>query len=129
MNYCSDIKCQRITSCDYPCEKYTDHIINLSLNNNDKKEIVIMDYDIKDVLIYDVSDPSYLEIVNGLRMPSDAINFRLLLEYMSEKNEEFCKEEGLCETCRSELVEVKESRGEHFGRECYERIVVCPKCG
>ena len=88
-----------------------------------------MDYDIKDVLIYDVSDPSYLEIVNGLRMPSDAINFRLLLEYMSEKNEEFCREEGLCEDCRSELVEVKESRGEHFGRECYERIVVCPKCG
>ena len=44
----------------------------------------------------------------------DAINFKLLLEYMSEENREYAKENGLCEICHSELKLVQD-RGEVWG--------------
>ena len=132
MNYCKNIKCQRISSCDYPCEPYTDYIINLSLkkgNIENKKENEIMDYNIENFMEFSVGDPEYLQICNGLISPIQAIDFNKFLQYMIEKNEEFAKDYGLCETCHCELEEIKESRGEHFGRESFERIMICTRCG
>ena len=150
--------CSRENMCDYPCEDAYNEFKTLNSKNSLSSRISqaynqpvarvseddtydktthscccegndINNYNIEDVLIYDVSDPSYLQIINGLRTPSDAINFRLLLEYMTEQNEEYTKENNLCLTCHSELEERKESRGEHFGTPSYERILICPRCG
>jgi len=132
MNYCENIKCQRISSCDYPCEPYTDYIINLSLkkgNIENKKENEIMDYNIEEFMEFSVGDPEYLQICNELISPIQVIDFKKLRQYMIEKNEEYSKDYGLCETCHSELQEIKESRGEHFGRESFERIMICTRCG
>ena len=132
MNYCENIKCNRISLCDYPCEPYTDYIINLSLkkgNTENKKENEIMDYNIEEFMEFSVGDPEYLQICNELISPIQAIDFSKLRQYMIEKNEEYCKDYGLCETCHSELQEIKESRGEHFGRESFERIMICTRCG
>ena len=151
-------KCDRESLCTYPCEdaynefktqnpqnqgnllcneKYNQPVARVSEDYIYDKSTLscgcegndINNYNIEDVLIYDVSDPSYLQIINRLRTPSDAINFRLLLEYMTEQNEEYTKENNLCITCHSELEAHNESRGEHFGTPSYERILICPRCG
>jgi len=141
MSYYSDIicgQCPRVDICEFPCNEYTDYMYNQSLKNN----INANDYestqnpsisklpfecdDIENFLEFSVGDPQYLQICNGLISPTQAIDFSKLLEYMVEKNEEFAKDYGLCATCHSELVEVNESRGEHFGNESYERILICP---
>jgi len=132
MNYCENIKCNRILSCDYPCEPYTDYIINLSLkkgNIENKKENEIMCDDIENFMEFSVGDTEYLQICNGLISPIQIIDFSKLRQYMIEKNEEYSKDYKLCETCHGELEEIKESRGEHFGRESFERIMICTRCG
>jgi len=111
MNYCNDIKCQRISSCDYPCEPYTDYIINLSLkkgNIENKKENEIMDYNIEEFMEFSIGDPEYLQICNGLISPTQAIDFQKLRQYMIEKNEEYCKDYGLCEICHSPFIDEKQ---------------------
>jgi len=66
MNYCEKIKCQRISSCDYPCEPYTDYIINLSLKKNTpvQNKLLPTCNDITDFLEYDVSNDTWLKIIN-----------------------------------------------------------------
>lgn len=87
------------------------------------------DTNIEDILEFEVDQAEYLQIVNGLRTPSQAIDFKKLLDYMSEQNYNHCDNNNLCKTCHSELQEVKESRGEHFGTDSYERMIICPRCG
>jgi len=144
MTYYSDIICNlcpRIESCEFPCNKYTDYMHNQSLKNNNISEryedihsesITKISYecdDIENFMEFSVGDPEYLQICNGLISPIQAIDFSKLRQYMIEKNEEYSKDYGLCETCHSELQEIKESRGEHFGRESFERIMICTRCG
>jgi len=132
LNYCEKIKCQRISSCDYPCEPYTDYIINLSLNKGNienKKENESMDNNIEEFMEFSVGDPEYLQICNNLISPTQIIDFQKLRQYMIEKNEEYAKEYGLCEICHGELEERKESRSEYFGTESYERMIICNRCG
>ena len=111
MNYCENIKCNRINLCDYPCEPYTDYIINLSLNKGNienKKENEIMDYNIEEFMEFSVGDPEYLQICNGLISPIQIIDFQKLRQYMIEKNEEYCKDYGLCEICHSPFIDEKQ---------------------
>jgi len=129
-------KCDRESSCMYPCEDAYNEF-KMQNPNNQKNSLCNETYnppvarvseddtydkttlscgceDINSILEYDVSDPEYLQIVNGLRTPSDSINFKLLLEYMSEENREYAKENSLCEICHSELKLVQD-RGEVWG--------------
>lgn len=147
ISICRD--CSRESCCSYPCEayanqlleyeKYNQPIIKFSKGNNSYKSTILSEnegdscnmnkIDIEDILTCSIDSPEFLQCCNGLRMISTIIDWKSLLSIMVEKNEEFCESEGLCEICRSELEEKEESRGEHFGTECCERIVVCPKCG
>ena len=129
MNYCENIKCNRISLCDYPCEPYTDYIINLSLkkgNTENKKENEIMDYNIEEFMEFSVGDPEYLQICNGLISPTQAIDFSKLRQYMIEKNEEYCKDYGLCEICHSPFIDEKQVE-EYWG---YRMVIglnrICP---
>jgi len=129
MNYCENINCNRINSCDYPCEPYTDYIINLSLNKGNtenKKEIETMDDNIEEFMEFSVGDPEYLQICNELISPIQAIDFNKLRQYMIEKNEEYCKDYGLCEICHSPFIDEKQVE-EYWG---YRMVIglnrVCP---
>lgn len=82
--------------------------------------------DIDDILEYTVEDPEWLQICNGLRMPNGIIDWRALLDYMVERNLKYCDDLRLCNVCRRNLVLVKESRGEHFGVDCFETVWHCP---
>jgi len=85
--------------------------------------------DLEDILNFPIESPEFLQCCNGLRMTSDIIDFKSLLSIMSDKNEEYCELEGLCEVCRSELEQRDENRNEHFGTPVIEKILICPKCG
>jgi len=103
MNYCENIKCQRISLCDYPCEPYTDYIINLSFNKN-KKEIKIMDdTNIEDFLEYNVSDITWLRVINHQIPYTELINKTGFLNFLISENDKYCEENGLCTICRNPL--------------------------
>jgi len=85
--------------------------------------------DIEDIMLCSIESAVFLQAVNGLIDPCNIINKDSLKTTLIEINKEYCESEGLCEICRSELKEVNESRGEHFGRESFERIMVCTRCG
>lgn len=82
--------------------------------------------DINSILEYEVDDPEYLQIINGTREIKDIINFNLLFEYMKEQNEEYCKKEGLCETCHTPLKEYEEYEEICGSRQISERYWSCP---
>jgi len=128
MNYCENIKCNRISSCDYPCEPYTDYIINLSLkkgNIENKKENEIMDYNIEDILEYDVEDISWLMVLNGKIPFTELIDKTAFLEYLENKNNKYCSDNGLCNVCRNPLKEF-ESYEDVFGSsQLIEREYIC----
>jgi len=84
------------------------------------------DINIDDILEFNVSDPEYLQIVNGLRMPNGIIDWNSLLEYMSEENREYSKKHDLCEVCHSNLVDEKQME-EYCGSKMVIGVnVVCP---
>jgi|GEM_PF-3291939 len=84
------------------------------------------DFDIEDLFEYDVSDPLWLRVCNSQIPYTELINKNALLLYLQERNQKYCDEQCLCEVCRSPLVEIEESRGEHFGTNCGEVMWHCP---
>lgn len=70
--------------------------------------------DIDSILEFEPDQPEYLQICNGLRKPSDNVNWKLLLEYMTEQNRIYSAKNGLCEVCHSPLKLVQD-RGEVWG--------------
>lgn len=85
--------------------------------------------DFEDILIFPIDSPEFLQCANGLRMPSSIVNWKALLDIVDEFNQQYCEDNNLCTTCRSELEEVYESRGEHFGTPSREKVKYCPRCG
>jgi len=85
--------------------------------------------DIEDILTYSIESAEFLQAVNGLINPCNIINKESLRLAFVEINEEYCEQNDLCKTCRNELEEVNEHRGEHFGSPVNEKIIVCPRCG
>jgi len=81
--------------------------------------------DLEDVLNFTLESAEFLQAVNGLINPCNIINKESLRLAFSEINEEYCEQNDLCKTCRNELEEVNEHRGEHFGMESHERVLVC----
>jgi len=131
MNYDCEIcnKCERWRECDFPCTEYSDYKLEQDLAEKNKeieldvdkyrgknviKESVVMFDDINFIMDYDVSDPTYLSVVNGLIDPLKVIDSDALIEYMSECNRKYCENEGLCEVCHSELEE-KDQIEEYWG--------------
>lgn len=57
---------------------------------------------------YDVENPEFLEILNGDRPIFDMICWESLRLIMEEMNKKFCAERGICEKCRSEMLEYKD---------------------
>jgi len=128
-------KCDRKSNCEYPCEQYTDYILNKALINMDdtenKKENNSMDdtnIDIEDILTYSIESAEFLQAVNGLINPKNVISENLLLMVLTNINEEYCKENNLCEICRCEFEDY-DDHSEHFGTPVSERISGCPRCG
>jgi hypothetical protein len=66
------------------------------------------DNNIDNFLEYSVENDEWLQIINGLRRPSDIICWNSLLQFMTEQNKKFCAKHCLCESCRSELNEYTE---------------------
>lgn len=180
-------ECERYSSCDHPCQEYSDYKLNQYLtqqaeniqrtidrldgksyeteNNKrnihtisvdhltlEKKEELmklieqysgrledVSDMDFSNVTVeyddrigiddlfdeYDVSDPMWLNVCNGKVSYHELINKSALLSYLQMKNDEYCEQNGLCNVCRNPLVEVKEDRGEHFGTDCKEKVLIC----
>lgn len=81
--------------------------------------------DIDSILEFEVDQPEYLQIVNGLRKPSDNVNWKLLLEYMTEQNRIYSAKNGLCEVCHSPLVEKTEYEEICGSRQVSERYWHC----
>jgi len=113
INYNNEIcdKCTRISSCTHPCSSYQDYMFIHNLEKAYKEENV-NDYkckdEIEDILEWSVDQPEYLQIVNGLRKPSDIISWKDLLYIMTEKNIKYCSDNDLCEVCHSPLVDEKQ---------------------
>jgi len=151
-------KCKRDNYCIYPCEDlynelkilnsinsqsynqpvarvlgddiYDKSELSLDGSNNDKNKIYNENYvDIEDILNFPIESPEFLAVVNGLVDVKKIISGESLLIILSDINDKYCEDNNLCKVCRSELEEVSESRGEHFGRNSYEKMVICPKCG
>ena len=127
MNYCENIKCDRISSCLYPCEPYTDYIINLSLNkgNTVQNKLLPTSNDIENFLEYDVSDNIWLKIINKEIPLIEILDENAFYDYLETENEKYCKQEGICPECRGNLV-LKVEYEEIWGskRES-ERYLVC----
>ena len=127
MNYCENIKCQRISSCDYPCEPYTDYIINLSLKKNTpvQNKLLPICNNIADFLEYDVSNDIWIKIINKEIPIIEILDENSFYDYLETENEKYCKQEGICPECRGNLV-LKVEYEEIWGskRES-ERYLVC----
>ena len=127
MNYCENIKCQRISSCDYPCEPYTDYIINLSLKKNTpvQNKLLPICNNIADFLEYDVSNDIWIKIINKEIPIIEILDENAFYDYLETENEKYCKQEGICPECRGNLV-LKVEYEEIWGskRES-ERYLVC----
>jgi len=109
MNYCDNIKCLRINLCDYPCEPYTDYIINLSLKKNNVVEIenklLPNCNDISDFLEYDVESLEWLMVINNKVPYTTLFNESAIFDYLNSESEKYCNQEGICHECRSPLKE------------------------
>jgi len=81
--------------------------------------------DLEDIINFQIESAEFLQAVNGLINPCNIINKESLRLAFLEINDEYCEQNNLCKTCRNELQEVNEHRGEHFGRESYDRFLVC----
>ena len=127
MNYCENIKCNRISSCLYPCEPYTDYIINLSLKKNIPKQNKLLPNcnDIENFLEYDVSNDIWMKIINKEIPIIEILDENALYDYLETENDKYCKQEGICPECRGNLV-LKVEYEEIWGskRES-ERYLVC----
>jgi len=127
MNYCENIKCDRISSCLYPCEPYTDYIINLSLNkgNTVQNKLLPTSNDIENFLEYDVSNDIWLKIINKEIPIIEILDENSFYDYLETENIKYCKQEGICPECRGNLV-LKVEYEEIWGskRES-ERYLVC----
>ena len=127
MNYCENIKCKRINSCDYPCEPYTDYIINLSLNKNNiiqdkQNKLLPICNDIADFLEYGVESLEWLMVLNNKVPYTTLFNESSIFDYLNSESEKYCDQEGICHECRSSL---KEFIDYEDGR-IVERYLACP---
>lgn len=132
MNYCENIKCKRISLCDYPCEPYTDYIINLSLKKNNNIAVgnklsptSPICNDIADFLEYDVGDNEWIKLINKEIPIIDLIDENAVYEYILSENIRYCDQEGLCHECREKLVEKIEYEEIWGSRRESERYLVC----
>ena len=127
MNYCENTKCNRISLCDYPCEPYTDYIINLSLKKNTpvQNKLLPICNNIADFLEYDVSNDIWIKIINKEIPIIEILDENSFYDYLETENEKYCKQEGICSECRGNLV-LKVEYEEIWGskRES-ERYLVC----
>lgn len=82
--------------------------------------------EIEDFLTCSVGDEEYLQVVNGLKMPSTIIDWKYLLQYMTDKNIEYAKENELCETCHSPLKEYKSYEEVWGSKQLVEFEYRCP---
>jgi hypothetical protein len=98
-------------------------------SNSDKNKLLCDNECLNDYMEIDVQDDAWLEVLNGRLTIEKIINYDGIHRYMTERNREYCEQNGLCEECRSELVEVYEPYNEHFGRPVGEKMSICPKCG
>ena len=110
MNYCENIKCKRINSCDYPCEPYTDYIINLSLNKNNiiqdkQNKLLPICNDIADFLEYGVESLEWLMVLNNKVPYTTLFNESSIFDYLNSESEKYCDQEGICHECRTPLKE------------------------
>jgi hypothetical protein len=151
-DYCRG--CKRTEYCQYPCDDYSkeldrfnklnDNVINekqsMSEENGENErsnphKIQIlkgMDCDrecLEDYMTVSVEDDTWLEVLNGRYTIEQVIDYDDIHRYMTERNREYCEKQGLCEECRSELVEVNDPKGEFWGTPVSEKILICPKCG
>jgi len=127
MNYCENIKCNRISSCLYPCEPYTDYIINLSLKKNIPKQNKLLPNcnDIENFLEYDVSNDIWMKIINKEIPIIEILDENALYDYLETENDKYCKQEGICPECRGNLV-LKVEYEEIWGsKRELERYLVC----
>jgi len=111
MNYCENIKCNRISSCDYPCEPYTDYIINLALKKNIPVQNKLLPIcrncksNIEDYFEYAVSDDEWKKIIDKEIPLIELFDQNAVYNYISSEYENFCKQEGLCPECKMPLKE------------------------
>ncbi|OHD22841.1 MAG: hypothetical protein A2Y34_04435 [Spirochaetes bacterium GWC1_27_15] len=151
MSICRD--CEREACCNYPCQEYSDQKrnqykaqeaenirktiewLNREEQNKVNERLGEMDMnvcdcddsnDIENFLEYSVENVEWLRCINGQIPYTELIDKNALLSYLEECNERHCDQNGLCEVCRTPLVEAEESRGEHFGTSCGEVMWHCP---
>jgi hypothetical protein len=82
--------------------------------------------DIKDLFDVQVEDIDFLHIVNGRKPFTDLFDKRILLDYLKKLNEEYCEEHGLCEVCRSPLVEYSQKEDVRGSYVEVARYMECP---
>jgi len=107
MNYCENIKCKRISLCDYPCEPYTDYIINLSLKKNNVVENKLLPIcnDIENFLEYDVSNDIWIKFINKEIPLIELFDQNAVYNYIQSEHEKYCSQEGICPECKMPLKE------------------------
>ena len=104
------------SSCNFPCNDYTDYMYNQSLKNNineDDRNINRSDNslnndcnnDIADFLEYNVESLEWLMVLNNKIPYTTLFNESAIFDYLNSESEKYCDQEGLCHECRSPLKE------------------------
>lgn len=83
--------------------------------------------DIEDFLEYQVEDIIWLRVANNLVPYTELINRDYLINYIKERNQKFCEDNGLCSECRSPLVERVEFEEIWGSKQESERYWCCPR--
>lgn len=133
--------CLREANCQYPCSEFElqnmihkltkqkehmDILLNKYCGESDKELNNDVDDFVESLIGHNVSEPEFLQCVNGKRMISSIIDWKFLLGWMTEKNEEYSKREGICEVCHAQLVERAEYEEIWGSRQISEILLVCP---
>ena len=128
---CNICEKAKSSSCNFPCNDYTDYMYNQSLKNNIGESESNNDNDdndgndIENFLEYDVSDNIWLKIINKEIPIIEMLDENSIYNYLETENTRYCKQEGICPECRGNIV-LKVEYEEIWGskRES-ERYLVC----
>jgi len=63
-----------------------------------------MNYEIEDLLKFDVDSKEWLQVINNQRTWSDLFDGDKVKEYLRNLNKIYCEDYRLCPICRSKLV-------------------------
>ena len=127
-------KCDRESSCTYPCEDaYNEFKMqnpqnqeNLLCNETYNQPVAMVSEDntydktthslgcekdennIEDFLEFSVENVEWLRVCNSQIQYTELLDKNALLEYFKSKNDKYCEEQGICNVCRNPLIEFAE---------------------